>query len=1059
MDIDDIVGELEKLEPLRQKIKAQAMIYQKDMKDGAAKVLGLNAEDLYDLPYVEWDVIRAKYFEYLKKMDEENTKMRASLQERELEPGNWREFGDFSWHEQPEDADNWFIFYTSSRDTDDAAELANAESWEEILQSYTEGDDPDVISQRHSHWASGYIDGYAVRVVGADGEPTEAAEEVENTFGRLEDYPVLDEEKWSRIETEQSLEYIDVLTTSSWLNDDAPSDWVDGVYRWFSENNPEALESTGPGEFDMEESDIRAALLDLGWMDTDELSPEEEEADELRQYRRSREAGTRAGQTELPFESKKMNERYTNDMGEDLTSEQYFIQEVVPILRRQISRVVSTGGFSLRGRGRTNKKKGTIEWLWDRRNISGELIIGGSWLTVSDWVYDIYLKSPYVAGGGALQLHDELSTEPERAAKDILADVDDLMDALRSHIDDEGLSESKLNERDERESLDPEELGSRDAYADGERAARVDSWLVNSLNGEEYATAYQEGGVDGLYDSVREWFETDHFNILYRHPAVSGSVQEYNFDEDEKFEYLTSYDEGFADGFVNIVIGYIESGVDWNEIVSVEDVGESRLNETGEADQDYDQEMFDKIASEIEKVGYEVSHREFDKYQGVYLDISKGDYSERFWIHEYYVSGKKKPSGAKYSDATLYDEEGNPVSSDRGDYFMSDPDTVVGQLLVLTTMDGEDTEIENPVVADLPDLGDVERSFQYEGEPNEHFEFIPDSVTDEEDMFTLPVVISGETGEVDASVLVEYLNGMMGESKLREQDEDDYDEDDYAYDHDDRWFKVVDYEKGFKAGYIDGKEGARSGLVVPALDRPDDDETDTDAGYYDGYNKGFEEVKDEMSERAEEEVYWYVVDRSTGRAIPDTERTGIPTGKQIEDILFSDWPSKRKGVEVVHTGPSFEAGVGEVTTHFLDSETGKLRTSTAPSFHEIPERLNEQEGETETDGARTFNSDDKGLYVDGALGVDHALRKLSAMIEIWDPALSEELMDEVSSEQKEIYYPETVDELTDDATDVLQDHTDEGLVWIWEAGDLILTTEEEARSGEEAERAKDVEDE
>lgn len=46
------------------------------------------------------------------------------------------------------------------------------------------------------------------------------------------------------------------------------------------------------------------------------------------------------------------------------------------------------------------------------------------------------------------------------------------------------------------------------------------------------------------------------------------------------------------------------------------------LGETGEADQDYDHEMMDKIVSDLAAAGFPgARHREFDKYRGVYLEI------------------------------------------------------------------------------------------------------------------------------------------------------------------------------------------------------------------------------------------------------------------------------------------------------------------------------------------------------------------------------------------------------------------------------------------------------
>ena len=55
------------------------------------------------------------------------------------------------------------------------------------------------------------------------------------------------------------------------------------------------------------------------------------------------------------------------------------------------------------------------------------------------------------------------------------------------------------------------------------------------------------------------------------------------------------------------------------------------LLETGEPDQDYDHEIYDAIVDEIGYLGYEASHREFDKYQGIFIQVSGVG---RFWFDD-----------------------------------------------------------------------------------------------------------------------------------------------------------------------------------------------------------------------------------------------------------------------------------------------------------------------------------------------------------------------------------------------------------------------------------------
>jgi len=66
---------------------------------------------------------------------------------------------------------------------------------------------------------------------------------------------------------------------------------------------------------------------------------------------------------------------------------------------------------------------------------------------------------------------------------------------------------------------------------------------------------------------------------------------------------------------------------------------EQTVEGTGEPDQDYEFAPFDAIVKELVRKGYRAFHKEFDKYQGVYIEVSKGGkLVERFWEagqHEY----------------------------------------------------------------------------------------------------------------------------------------------------------------------------------------------------------------------------------------------------------------------------------------------------------------------------------------------------------------------------------------------------------------------------------------
>jgi hypothetical protein len=154
---------------------------------------------------------------------------------------------------------------------------------------------------------------------------------------------------------------------------------------------------------------------------------------------------------------------------------------------------------------------------------------------------------------------------------------------------------------------------------------------------------------------------------------------------------------------------------DHGNIIPYSIVTSSNIKGTGEADGDYDHEIFDKICSQIKsKTGINCEYKEFDKYQGVYIRAGR----MKFWIKEVYYKGKKKneDKNKPYSNSYLINPDGDKVSSTKGDYFnLKDNYVFEGYTLVLVdNKTGEKKNIENPTKSQLPNLLDVGYTFQYE---------------------------------------------------------------------------------------------------------------------------------------------------------------------------------------------------------------------------------------------------------------------------------------------------------------------------------------------------------
>ena len=129
------------------------------------------------------------------------------------------------WCEQPEDAGNFAIVYTSHRDSG-LLDQSNARVIDRALEPFTKAKNPDVRAETHSHWAVGYVNGYAIRVFKRGAESPRHSAALPRVWpSRLANYPILDEEDYSNRTHEATLENI---AESAWrLKDEyeLPKDW------------------------------------------------------------------------------------------------------------------------------------------------------------------------------------------------------------------------------------------------------------------------------------------------------------------------------------------------------------------------------------------------------------------------------------------------------------------------------------------------------------------------------------------------------------------------------------------------------------------------------------------------------------------------------------------------------------------------------------------------------------------------------------------------------------------------------------------------------------------
>jgi hypothetical protein len=188
----------------------------------------------------------------------------AALAEKEV--GNWRKFESFGWHDRPDDADGWAIVYTNNRDSG-LLDQSNANAIKKALAGFLGADNPDVVPEHHSHWACGWVDGYAIRVYDPDGEPTSSFRAWCDIQASLKDYPLLDEEDYSRREHEATLRNIRGELNHANRNGAylLPDDAAELVWQWLWDYNQEAIENSDDQGGCPSSDELREALDGLGW--------------------------------------------------------------------------------------------------------------------------------------------------------------------------------------------------------------------------------------------------------------------------------------------------------------------------------------------------------------------------------------------------------------------------------------------------------------------------------------------------------------------------------------------------------------------------------------------------------------------------------------------------------------------------------------------------------------------------------------------------------------------------------------------------------------------------
>ncbi len=179
--------------------------------------------------------------------------------------GNWKRFECFVWFREDDihDAENWSIVYTHNRDSG-WLDQSNADQIAKAMEPFTDGDDPDVVFESHSHWAVGHVDGFSIRVY-RDGRITDAFRTYHDLMEQIDGYLILDEEDYSRREYEATLENIADAAWRVKHEYNLPDGWEGDVYAWLSDHRQHAVENRDDQGGYPDEQDLRDAFDALGY--------------------------------------------------------------------------------------------------------------------------------------------------------------------------------------------------------------------------------------------------------------------------------------------------------------------------------------------------------------------------------------------------------------------------------------------------------------------------------------------------------------------------------------------------------------------------------------------------------------------------------------------------------------------------------------------------------------------------------------------------------------------------------------------------------------------------
>lgn len=178
--------------------------------------------------------------------------------------GNYAKFGCFAWWGRPDDPENWYIHYTSNRDSGILCKANERVILEHFQRNFYRTKNKNWHLEQHSSSLCGYLDAIVIKVTNSKKEITKDFKEICKIIHYLEDYyPILNEDLYSEMEDDALIENIEMEAYSLKHKHDLPEDWLWRVIEYWNQHEPNKMENIDDHGGWLDRSDIELALREL----------------------------------------------------------------------------------------------------------------------------------------------------------------------------------------------------------------------------------------------------------------------------------------------------------------------------------------------------------------------------------------------------------------------------------------------------------------------------------------------------------------------------------------------------------------------------------------------------------------------------------------------------------------------------------------------------------------------------------------------------------------------------------------------------------------------------